>query len=228
MTKTAIRTIPSELPHASIYLDDLFEIEDIFANQAKRLPAPVPITFEYIVDRSIKMTTHEELIEHGGSCSEFSLRLRSEMKNVDSSVISIIGMAHTQFEIPYFLSDQAWEIFGKVEQIFKTRRDRLKIYADELRIATAFLPYVWLLILAAMSRILHLSFPPSLYWGGALLLIAPWLLGAAAIWKRNLIYLRFIRMDQKAKNAAWKERIEKLIWVLIGLAIGMLFDHLKH
>ncbi len=228
MTKTAIRTIPRQLPHASIYLDDLFEIEDIFVNQAKGLPTPVPITFEYILGSSIKITTRDELIEHAGSCSEFSLRLRSEKPYVNTSVINIIGMAHIQFEIPYFLSDQAWEIFGKVEQIFKMRRDRMKAFADALPNKASLLPWAWVLVLVVVSLLLHRSLPPSLYWGGALLLFSPFLFGAIGIWKKNLIYLRFIRMDQKARSAAWKDRAEKLVWLLIGLAVGLLFDRLKH
>lgn len=227
MTKTAIRAIPRQLPHASIYLDDLFEIEDIFASHAKSLPTPVPIGFEYILDESIKITTREELIEHGGSCNEFSLRLKSEKPNVDTSVISIIGMAHVQFEIPYFLSDRAWEIFGKVEQVFKTRKDRIKAYAQALPGKAWVLPYAWMLIFVLLSILLHKSLPPLLYWGGVLLFLAPLLLGAVGIWKKNLIYLRFIRMDQKARQAAWKDRAQKLAWLLIGLALGLFFDRLK-
>jgi hypothetical protein len=227
VTKTAIRAIPRQLPHASIYLDDLFEIEDLFLAQAAARPTPISIAFEYVLDGSIKITTREELIEHGGSCSEFSLRLRSEETYVNTSVINIIGMAHIQFEIPYFLSDQAWEIFGKVEQIFKTRRDRMKAFADALPNKAALLPLAWVLVLVVVSLLLHRSLPPSLYWGGALLLFSPFLFDAIGIWKKNLIYLRFIRMDQKARSAAWKDRAEKLVWLLIGLAVGLLFDRFK-
>jgi hypothetical protein len=227
VTKTAIRTIPRQLPHASIYLDDLFEIEDIFVNQANGLPAPVSVEFEYVLGGSIKITSRDELIEHGGSCSEFSLRLRSEKPNVNTSVIDLIGMAHTQFEIPYFLSSQAWEVFGKVEQIFKTRRDRVKALADAIPLKAVFLPYIWFAILVVASLALHQSLPASLYWGGGLVLVAPLLLGAIAVWKKNRIYLRFIRTDQKARRAAWKDRAEKIAWLLIGLAVGLLFDRLK-
>jgi len=227
VTKTAIREIPRQLPHASIYLDDLFEIEDLFLAQAAARPTPISIAFEYLLDESIKITTREELIEHGGSCSEFSLSLKSELPGANTCLISIIGMAHTQLEIPHFLKDQAWEIFGKVEQIFKTRRDRMKAFANALPGKAAFLPYAWVLILVVVSRLLHQTFSPSLYWGGALLLISPYLFGAIGIWKKNLIYLRFIRMDQKARRAAWKDRVEKLVWLLIGLAAGLLFNRFK-
>ncbi len=196
MTKTFIRSVPRELPHASIYLDDLFEIEDIFVNQAKILSTPIAITFEYILGSSIKITTRDELIEHGGSCSEFSLRLKSEKAIVDISVIDIIGMAHIQFEIPYFLEDQSWEIFSKVCQVFKTRSNVVKLCADAIPFKIVLLPILWILIVLTVSLVRHQSPSPLLYFGGALLLFAPMLLGMIGIWKKNQIYLRFVRVNQ--------------------------------
>ena len=48
--KTAICQVPSDLPNAAIYIDDLMEAENI-----------------------VKLTTHEELAEHRGSGNDFEL-----------------------------------------------------------------------------------------------------------------------------------------------------------
>lgn len=75
MTKKAIRTVPSELPHARIYLDDLFEIEAILLDEFSKLTNPPSVSFEYEIDGNVMMTTHDELLDHGGHTTDFSLNI---------------------------------------------------------------------------------------------------------------------------------------------------------
>ena len=46
--------------------------------------------------------------------------------------------------------------------------------------------------------------------------------------RRNRIYLRRVRQDQKAREKVWKERAEKLIWLVLGIALGLIADRLRH
>jgi hypothetical protein len=85
--------------------------------------------------------------------------------------------------VPSDLEKNEWAIFGRVEQVFKARKDRIKsFYGFDFR--------------------------------------------------KNRIYFRRIRQDQKEKIAARKERIEKLLWMIAGTIIGvigtLIEGYLKH
>jgi hypothetical protein len=229
LTTTAIRKVPQYLSHARIYLEELFEIEDILTQEYANLPTKRPITFEYVIDHAIVINTREELIEHEGYSTDFSLRLGPGSDNWQSDIFTINGLAGIMFWAPRSLKDKEWEIFGKVEQVFKSRRDSLKTIADSLSFKVVLFPVLWTLIYGISTALLHRPLLPlSLFFAVGALLFAPMLIGAAGTWRQNRIYFSFAKKDQKARRAAWNERFEKFVWLLVGLALGWLADHLKH
>jgi hypothetical protein len=234
VTRTAIRTIPKKLPHASIYLDDLFEIEEILSCEYAKLPESPKISFEYEIDNKITVTTHEELIEHEGHSKRFALNVVSDESYLsDKRVLSMYYLIEPTFEAPYVFGDMRWAIFGKVDEIFKARSDRLKNFAE------LFSFKIILLILApgVLYNILsvgHIGFSYS----APVALLIQGLPGAIIIivsfggLKSNRIYFRYIRQDEMAKTSSRKEQIGKLIWLLAGAVVGtiatLIADPLKH
>jgi hypothetical protein len=116
-------------------------------------------------------------------------------------------------------------VFGQVEQIFKTRSDKLKNLVESM-------PFAWLSLLAAFAilapmfgRYIH-HFPPAL---AVVQLCVSIFLGIVCygFFRKSRVYFRHLRQDQKERTAAWKDRAEKLIWLLIGVALGAIGDHLK-
>jgi len=229
VTKTAIRKVPTTLPHARIYLDDLFEIEDILSKEYASLPAAPSISFEYEIDNIVTMNTREDLIQHEGYADEFSLKVVSSPISYAPSIISIIGIGHTQFDLPYFLNEQAWSIFGKIEQVFKARTDLLKNVAQMIPWWIICLPMLWGILCTVSLIVLHraiIAVSLVVTIGG--LLAIPLCIGTIGIWRKNRIYFRYSRQDQKQRIAAWKGRVEKLLWLLLGMTLGLIGDRLKH
>jgi hypothetical protein len=228
LTTTAIRSVPTQLPHASIYLDDLFEIEEIISNELAKLPKPRSASFEYSIDKQISVTTHAELIEHEGSSKDFILHLRLDDESYSSLTLMIGGITAPSLYLPHLLKERDWAVFGRVEQVFRARRDLLKNATDSIPSWVIILPFLWLAISYILVRIVKPPImQPGLVAAIEVLLFLPVFLGAFGVWKKNRIYFRHIRQDQKARNAALRERIEKLIWLLVGMAIVAIGDRIK-
>jgi hypothetical protein len=221
--KTVVRGLPTKLPHASIYLDELFEIEETISREYSKLSDPPMVSFEYEVDGNLKMTTHEDLESYGGRASRFKLNIVSENRIFsDLSVLSFYDLLAPTFVAPYALGESKWAVFGKVEQVFKERKTRAKQVADLVSpwSGWAALPVV----LALMALILY-DPPHRPVWLTLDVLAA--LLSAAIVaisslgLKRNWIYFSYRRTDERARAAIRRERLEKLLWLLIGAAVGI-------
>jgi hypothetical protein len=234
VTKTAIRSIPNKLSHARIYLDDLFEIEEILSHEYAKLPKPPKITFEYEIDGKIILTTHEELIEHEGSSKRFALNVVSDNSFLsERRVLNVYSQLEPTFEAPYIFEDLRWAIFGKVAEIFKARSDKLKnfsgLFSTELLLLIV-APGVLYFILTVSHTWLTYSLPV-----GIMIQVLPSAFVTITSFLRlrsNRVYFRLHQKDEKARTAAIKERIEKLFWLLAGAVIGtiatLIADHLKH
>jgi hypothetical protein len=146
LSKTAIRQVYRELPHARLYLDDLVEIESILSEAHSRLANPSTIVFEYEVDREVKLTTHQDLKDHEGFSTYFVLNIVTESGS-QQRVLELYSSLRPQFSIPCFLKDDnQWAVFGRVESVFKSREDRFKT-------ACYVLPYFSFLLLVVLLAI---------------------------------------------------------------------------
>ncbi|MGB8478849.1 MAG: hypothetical protein WCE63_08410 [Acidobacteriaceae bacterium] len=225
MTKTAIREVPRELPHARIFLDDLFEVETILRESYAKLPNASPIGFEYTIDGRIKLTTHEELKEHEGYSSNFYLYVVGNSRYFGSStVLSISRFSNPEFTPPYDLKDQNWEIFGKVAEVFKTREDKFKnaIMSLPFWLSWMLLPAMVACAILANLKAVTQYVDPRAFYSAQLLLLIGYLVAFYEVFRRNRIYFRYARQDQKARDAARRERFEKFLWLLAGTILGAL------
>lgn len=238
MAKSVIRLLPKDLPHASIYLDDLIEIEKILAEAFLKLPGSPSLSFEYEVGDKEVMTTHDDLVDQGGSYSNFAMNVVEDKSNFPyNRVLTFYGFLNPSFEAPRTLKDDRWGVFSKVEQVFRARRDPGKNLIESI-------PRVWagvfLVTLSIGGGVLPTWLSrasngrdPSRLIASVLFLLMMAAAGLAAylVFKKNRVYLRFARQDQKARLAARKERIEKFVWLLVGATVGALFtllaDHLR-
>jgi hypothetical protein len=206
LTTTAIRSVPTNLPHARIFLDDLIEIESLLIDEFSRLPNAESISFEYAIDGNIAMTTHEELIEHGGYATEFSLSISNGSRRLSTGLLDIGGGINPRFNIPYQLKESEWAVYGKVEQIFEARKDRLKSFCQSVPSWVMFC--FWAIIAVLGSAGSTLRGEPAFI--ARPLLMAYFAVGAVffpfmsvlllAYFRKNRIYFRRIRQDQKART----------------------------
>ncbi|HET9101362.1 MAG TPA: hypothetical protein VFN62_13285 [Acidobacteriaceae bacterium] len=221
MTKTPIRDVPRKLPHARIYLDDLFEVEDILKAYADRSDVSF-IGFEYEIDNKVKLTTRDELKEHEGYSSRFSLIMVADPRLSTRDVLSITRYLNPEFVVPYLLEDQRWAIFAEVEQVFKARKDSLK------NVITSFpgwFIFVLLLAIFACSSLANLRAITRYVDARAFYLFEALfesiaLMAWYAVFRRNRVYFRYARRDQQERAAAWRKRLEKFLWILLGTFLG--------
>ncbi|MFZ1087568.1 MAG: hypothetical protein WAN35_21605, partial [Terracidiphilus sp.] len=221
MTKTAIRTIPTQLPHASLYLDDLFEIEDILLKEYAKLPKPIDISFEYEIDGKIKLTTHQELEEHAGHSHYFTMRSCSS-GSFGHDLLRFYGLLKPTFESSYTLGDQQWSVFAKVEQIFSDRRDKFKNF---IIMITTQIIMIFLIpsLLGFFSGWLMIKthFKPISYVPLVVSILMTLIFGYGGL-KRNKIYFKRVREYQQAKVKARNERFDKFFWLLGGAILGII------
>jgi hypothetical protein len=219
LAKTAIRVVPRELTHASIYLDDLFEIENIFSERFEKLNEPMKVTFEYTIDGDLKMTTRQGLIEHGGQTSSFQLYIVIERPSFQREMIlQFYESLKPSITFPYELRDQAWPIYAQVEQILRSREGKLKKLAGSLSRSGLYSTY------GALSALGAIGLPSSLVYVWArgisvlvgsllfvyLLFFIPVFILVRAAEKNDRLYLHFIREKQKQKRLIARNGLGRL------------------
>src|ERR1035437_3534387 len=233
MVKSAIRSIPRELPHASIYLDDLFEIEQILSERFSKLPNLPEFSFQYEVEGSLRMTTHQDLIDHGGSCTSFRLGIVSvESSYSENCVLRFYGRLRPTFDVPYVLKEEGWAIWGKVEQIFRTRAGKLKALATSLPQDFIYGAYVALCIIGFIAGLQFRSYHGFIgLIGLALICVSVQILVSARNWN-NKIFLHYRREREKSREAVRREWFGKLAVLVLGAVLGVvgtiLMDYFNH
>jgi hypothetical protein len=198
LSKTAIRPVNRHLPHARLYLDDLYEIEAILSAACAKLKDPPTIAFEYEVDQGFKLTTHQDLKDHEGFSSYFDLNIISNSRfAMNERVLQFYSSLSPGFSIPYWLQNEQWAVFGEIESVFKSREDKLKSVCD----AMPFLPFlVAVILLGILSSVAGRRGYVSVSTASD---AVGWIIAASIVvigmgrWKKNGIYFRDERQDQR-------------------------------
>ena len=230
MSVTSIRAVPRELPHADIYLDDLFEVEEIFSRNFEKLARPVEVSFQYTLNGELRMTAREDLVNHGGHCSQFGLCLvRGKGGSGSEVVLRFYSSLRPAIDIPYDLREEQWPIYGQIEQIFRSR-------AGKLKRVTASVPKGLLYGLdGALGALLIMAGPVLLFviakhyispyyllaLFGFLLIYAPVLILVRSDKREDRVYFQYRRDDQKARESTRKEWTQKVIMLLLGALVGI-------
>jgi hypothetical protein len=239
LAKTAIRNVPTDLKHADIYLDDLFEIEEILSEPFARTNDPSTISFEYEIDDEVRLTTREELREHGGSSSKFRLNIiltRTEpgrdSQSKKAPCLYLYNTTSPSLYLPFGSSMNPWEIFGRVDQVFNARRNKLKILAESAPFWTQALSAIALALLVGFALPRRVPSGPR-----EAAVLSAYFISISLYWvcgplRKNKIYFRDAREDEKGRAKRRNERVEKLAFLLIGTLLGTLgtlvVAYLKH
>ncbi len=232
MSVETIRPVPTDLPHADIYLDDLFEIEDLVTAELRALSAAPETHFEYEVD-DLRMTAREDLEKHGGSTSRFSLMVVFKDRRWKESVLQIHGGLRPRFTPPHDLEDRRYELFGRAQQIFNGRASEFKAAME--RILDSRYAYPTLCILGAAT------FLVTFHIGSTRLFLescAAYLLFCAALaalafagaTRKNRLILEYVRQNTKARKEKRSEAATK-VWIgilcaTVGAFVGALLQRM--
>lgn len=239
MATWQIREVPSDLPCARLYLDDITEIERILTSA---FGVDAGVSFEYIVGETLRITTLEELLAHGGYTTQFQLVLvmpRLGYSGLPRRNVVLEFRAGTiwnsepRFRCPYDLENREFDLYARLLQIFQGRSMKI---TNALKALPAWITTTCYVIF------LGCLFAPSSVTGHALLSM---LLLSFAVFSGVVLISGFLlanrksrvnftrhREDTLAKKQRRDERLEKLIWLFVGSLIGcastIIIQHFKH
>src|SRR5260370_21229513 len=155
---------------------------------------------------------------------------------MNERVLQFYSSLSPGFSIPYWLQNEQWAVFGEIESVFKSREDKLKSVCD----AVPFLPFLGAVILLGIlssvaGRRGYVSVSTASEAVGWIIAASMVVIGLGR-WKKNGIYFRDARQDQRERKKNRNERIEKLVFLfagaLLGAALGTVgtlwVAHLKH
>jgi hypothetical protein len=120
MAKIPIREVPSSLPNARLYLDDLLQIEEIITG----LRPEVQVVFSYEVDGADIFTSIQDLRDHGGYSALFEMKIREESWGDKYSLTVLRFDPHhlPRMSVVSMPSEHAWPLHGQLQQLFNRRR----------------------------------------------------------------------------------------------------------
>jgi len=121
MTVTTVRKIPSELPHAHLYLEDLEEICKILLDAFSR-PSTSQPTILFSLGDDLQMDSIDDLERRGGSAKDFG--------------IEVVGYSYDRIRFQSFMNPEAdfyslsdsgrWAMHNKLKAVFDARRFVIK------------------------------------------------------------------------------------------------------
>ena len=133
MTVTTVRKIPSELPHAHLYLEDVEEICKILLDAFSR-PSTSQPTILFSIGDDLQMDSIDDLERRGGSAKDFSIEVGGY--SYDRIRLQSFGNPDADF---YSLSDSGrWAMHSKLKAVFDARRFVIKCHLGPSRMAQIF------------------------------------------------------------------------------------------
>ncbi len=222
MTTEHIREVPSDLPRARLYIEEISEIEKIITNV---LDAAAGASFEYVIEDTLRITTLDELLSHGGNTTRFELVLVTSSYSHPIRQSLLRFKAGTfwneapRFSCPYDLKDREFDLYARVLSIFQGRQLRIANALQELP-SWIIGPVEMLPIMLLLPQLDAVQFGhPKL----SLLFFCLEILGVREILlahRKSKVYLVRHRQDTLAKKQRANERIEKIMWLIVGALIG--------
>jgi len=241
-----IRELPSELPHARLYLDDIEEISTLLAeaytsaltalNAKYQAEYQLPANKKVVPDEAVKivyrigdsqMDSIDDLREHGGYATNFSLIVLDSTSHAELHVHSF----HTnpKLRLGYPLEEEQWSVYARVKAIFDRRQLKLKnsilSWPEWLKLVSYILialifPFVPLLTRFPLRLFLYLIWT-------VLIVVTLYV-----IFRPSRIL--FVRSHERSKLSATarqgyvKAVVLLVVGGLVGKLIDLLFARLKH
>ena len=186
-------SIPTQLPPAKLYLDDITEILQILTDTSVDCHAS-------FVARKSKCDTLDDLKDLGGRTTHFVMDISSPVKHQTLELTSSMTRIHI-----YEVGDQlaAWSKYVNIAAIFDRRKLKLKS-AVRSSVGAWIFAGLWLLTVALWMFVPHAAKPISIY--ELPYLVTGVILGAAVVYyfasSHSVVYLRY---PHKVGAGRWLE-----------------------
>jgi len=235
-----IQEIPSELPHAHLYLDDVEEISTILRDAYERherteteainkklaLLGSQPTTQPERVVRiqyksgDSQMDTIQDLQSRGGSATDLEIV-------VDVSFgggVSFRGTLNPVLHCHTLGSEQSWGVYGKVRSVFDHRPLRLRNTANNLPLGLKFLFYILFLLVPGLFPAGRLWASQILLLWGAYLILAIGL--AYTVLRPSRVFFTYSHERSRASSQAWSRSMRDIFMLVTGAVIVKLVEQL--
>ena len=151
MTTTRIDRVPSKLPHAHLYLDDIEEISrillDAYTTSSAYPPSQPKITYE--IGDEFRLDSINDLRERGGSVSDF----RIAVGPYGTNEVRWYRFSNPQIRLYGINEREQWASYGKVKAVFDARKLVIKNIASA--IPDLLMPVLWGLVTVAALLFVH-------------------------------------------------------------------------
>ena len=216
MAVKKIHEIPTELPHAHLYLDDIEEISKILLEGASPEPATRHENAEihYVVG-DLQMDTIEDLREYGGSVTDLLVIIG----RLYFPSVQFIRMLNPTF-LGYALPDEQerWAAYARIKSIFFRRQLRIKNALESL---PKWLKILLFLLFCVAPALLGRVKAPFGLWGLIVYVIIAALLLFEMLRPSRVFFMRS-RERSKASSTARRGYVRDIAFILLGAVLAEL------
>jgi hypothetical protein len=221
MAIRTIKTIPSELPHARLYLDDIEEISSILLEAAAPLFAKLKEEAKicYAIGDT-KMDSIKDLQTFGGDTSKLDIDFGSWGPS-----LMFRFYAHPELQMHSLDAEHAWATYGKVKSVFDRRQLRIKNAIETLPGWLKWL--LWGLLVLSPEWFPH-SHQHPLYFligYGAILVLVTYEL---YLHPSRVFFVRSHERTRISSEARRKNAREIIILVIGGVIGGLIIEIIHH
>jgi hypothetical protein len=197
-----IREVPTKLPAAHLFLDDVEELSEIIFRIPSRFgdDGPKPSLVRYTVGGDRTCDSVGDLKKIGGKTEDFSIEADNGTLSISSFNSSFRSHGHRE---------DAWKAYGKVRAVFEHRKiGALHYLRQALFVVPWFLPVVIVWRFPAVPSAYSYSFE-IVYW------VVLGIMFGRMVGRHSIVELRYF---DEAKNERFKE-MRPAIWAAIISAI---------
>jgi hypothetical protein len=225
MAVAKIRKVPSELPHARLYLDDVEELCDILLDAFRNVKKPVyaPPSYSgpairFLIADDLEMDTVEDLRRYGGSATKFKIMVKVDM----TSWISIDGFTNPTLDTAFseLNESEQWALYSKIKAVFEPRKF---VFKNAIVTLPGWLKWsLYVLLTFGMLPVLGLLHAHNFWyavWGvfGGLIIFV--------MFRPSRVYFVGFRERSKLLIESRKSWIKAIVLILLGAAGGKLVEY---
>ena len=241
-----VQEVPSDLPHARLYLDDIEAITKVLLEEmsakfkadiataagTKLLAGDNAAKFEprviYVLGQ-VEMDSIADLQEHGGSVVSLEVRIENSRFY---QTCSFSFRRHRQPSVQLYSldPDRAWAAFAKLQAIFKKRQIFLKNLVEDLPAGWTFSSFIVVSMTALLLDIANIvrRYSGSLSLTIEILCLLNFLLFALGVLVYIAVPSRVYLVRSHERSRASAENRRKYVFAAITFVLGVLCTEVIH
>jgi hypothetical protein len=225
MSITKIREVPSKLPAARLYLDDIAEITGILADTCKTKAADKPAVLYKFGDgkNDAQATSIEDLKEIGGSVNYFTIDVTAAVRGSsfpDGEVV-IRDTLSPEVRYLYGLDDNVRRAtFQKIEAIFRHRQLAMKNALSQLPSWVGYFAFGLNLIVPPLILVMHVSVTFKIALG--LLYAALFIRVASYSFQSSRVMFEYSYENTRHQTEVRRSALRDIVFLVLGTALGLL------